>query len=488
MKLLLCCEFYHPSRGGVQEVMRQLAERFAADGHDVTVATTRLHERSFRTLNGVKIEEFDIAGNIVRGLEGELERYQTFLTAFDGDAILIKAAQQWTFDASWPVLDRISTRKVFIPCGFSCLFEPSYQQYFQDLPPILAKFDSLIFYAEEYRDVSFARRHGLKNLEFLPNGASEKEFGSPPSPGIRERLGISDDAFILLTVGTPINAKGHTEAVRALALLEQQERPMVLLLNGQWPKPPPPPESFLEPVVESAGDTPQRADLAIRDVGLVARALDTWRRGGAVAFLRRGAAWLYYRMRWAVGLVLAPLVHFVREAIYRVHMRLHATFTPKAPLPQPPPRTIDDYIAEAEALPGRMVLKTNLDRHDLIELFFAADLFVFASNVEYSPLVLFEACAAGLPFLTVPVGNAEEIVRWTGGGVVCPADKDERGYTRSDPAVLADHIRHLMADDAARRALGDAGRAAWMERYTWSAISRTYLRILEGKGQSADMP
>ncbi len=42
LKLLLCCEFYHPSRGGVQEVMRQLAERFAAAGHDVTVATTAM--------------------------------------------------------------------------------------------------------------------------------------------------------------------------------------------------------------------------------------------------------------------------------------------------------------------------------------------------------------------------------------------------------------------------------------------------------------
>ncbi|MGT2429915.1 hypothetical protein ACU4HD_16405 [Cupriavidus basilensis] len=145
MRLLFCCEFYFPSVGGVQEVMRQLAERMVQRGHDVTVATTRLAERSFSEHNGVRIVEFGISGNAVRGIEGEVERYREFVTGFDGDAILIKAAQQWTFDALWPVLDEIRARKVFIPCGFSGLYEPTYEQYFRDLPDILRRFDHLIF-------------------------------------------------------------------------------------------------------------------------------------------------------------------------------------------------------------------------------------------------------------------------------------------------------------------------------------------------------
>ncbi len=207
LKLLLCCEFYHPSRGGVQEVMRQLAERFAAAGHDVTVATTAMPERSFRALNGVKIAEFAIWGNQVRGLEGEVERYRDFLRSFDGDAMLIKAAQQWTFDACWPALDAMACRKVFIPCGFSALYEPDYAAYFAELPTILAKFDSLIFYAEDYRDINFAREHGLTQLHLLPNGASETEFAVPPPPGIRARLGIPEEALLMITVGTPTSMK-----------------------------------------------------------------------------------------------------------------------------------------------------------------------------------------------------------------------------------------------------------------------------------------
>ena len=68
MRILLACEFYYPSVGGVQEVMRQIAERLAARGHRVTVATTYVAERKSRELNGVTIVEFKVSGNAVRGM------------------------------------------------------------------------------------------------------------------------------------------------------------------------------------------------------------------------------------------------------------------------------------------------------------------------------------------------------------------------------------------------------------------------------------
>jgi len=50
--------------------VRQISERLVLLGHDVTVATTRMTNRNFSVLNGVKIEEFDISGNIVSGFSG----------------------------------------------------------------------------------------------------------------------------------------------------------------------------------------------------------------------------------------------------------------------------------------------------------------------------------------------------------------------------------------------------------------------------------
>ncbi|OPY13593.1 MAG: D-inositol-3-phosphate glycosyltransferase [Syntrophus sp. PtaB.Bin075] len=138
---------------------------------------------------------------------------------------------------------------------------------------------------------------------------------------------------------------------------------------------------------------------------------------------------------------------------------------------------------------GKNVVVTDLPRPSLVNAFMAADLFVFASNVEYSPLVLFESAAAGTPFLTVPVGNSEEIAQWTGAGVVCPAERDARGYTRVDPHVLAKHMCKLVKDEALRQRLGAAGKKNWREKFTWEKISREYekifLTLMEEKIQKA---
>ena len=132
------------------------------------------------------------------------------------------------------------------------------------------------------------------------------------------------------------------------------------------------------------------------------------------------------------------------------------------------------------AQPAKKVVCVDLPRADLIEAFKAADLFVFASNVEYSPLVLFEAAASGTPFLSVPVGNAAEIARWTAGGEICPAATDEHGYTRVDPSVLAREMCRLMNDADTRARLAVDGKARWRSRFTWKAIASQYEAILAG--------
>jgi glycosyltransferase involved in cell wall biosynthesis len=474
MKLLLACEFYHPSRGGVQEVMRQIAERLVEQGHDVTVATTRLADRDFSVLNGVKIIEFDLSGNRVNGIAGDVKKYHDFLKEFDCDALMIKAAQQWTFDATWPVIDDLSCRKVFIPCGFSGLFLPEYDQYFRELPAILQKWDHLIFYAEQYRDIDFARKHGLSRFSILPNAASEVEFAVEPDPEFRTRHGIGQDDFVIITVGTPINAKGHTELAAAFSLLEPKKRNYTLILNGQWPRLPDASagrkgeivEGEHEKVLPSLGSKVQR---------IAQRAAQTWKAGGVRAFSRRLLDWLFYRSR-QIGVRLWAPLEKVGSADWKPLKQSEISASTVTI-----PKTISDYIFDIEAQPSKKVLCTNLARPELVQTFLNADLFVFASNIEYSPLVLFEAAAAGLPFVTVPVGNADEIVKWTGGGIVCPAEKDRFGYTRVEPEVLAKYIDKLIDDSELRQKLAQQGRESWRSTYNWASIAPRYARILSGE-------
>lgn len=404
MRLLLCCEFYHPSVGGVQEVMRQIAQRMALLGHSVTVATSRLAERDFTCLNGVQIESFAVQGNAIRGMTGEVDRYRQFVTGFPADAILIKAAQQWTFDALWPDLDRIKARKVFIPCGFSGLYDPACAAYFGKMPDILRKFDHLIFYAERYRDIDFAKSHGLDNWSIVPNGADEAEFATDDDGAdLRRRLGVAPDTFLFSTVGSVTGAKGHAEVAAAYARIKESGRPSCLVLNGRVPH----------------------------------------------AGLRKRAAQAV--KRWIPSLSPVPPLELSVKAI--------------------------------EGDPMKRVIQCDLSRPDVVKLFKTSDLFVFASNVEYSPLVLYEAAAAGTAFLTVPVGNAEEIVRWTGGGILCPAPVDGKGLVRADPDMLAGFMTRAMADGEAVAKVGEQGRRSWREKFTWEKIALSYQAILKGEGR-----
>ena len=493
MKLLLCCEFYFPSVGGVQEVMRHIAERLVKRGHDVTVATTQLVERNFAEHNGVKIAEFGVVGNMVRGMEGEVERYQKFVQSFEGHAILIKAAQQWTFDALWPILDQINARKVFIPCGFSGLFEPNYRGYFEAIPNILRKFDHLIFYAERYRDVDFARKNHIENFTILANGACEIEFAADPDPEFRLRHGIPNDSVVLLTVGSRTGVKGHRELVEAFARLKTTRKHVTFIMNGNEPPKPPAviPQAAASGSIsihEIPGEAPAGP---LRPPRMLKRAIIILMREGLQGIRHRVALrWKHFHAGKIKRISKIPEI-LANEGLIGIRLRVMRHLGPRlerSGLLRWAPASIralanpmDFWIDEARANPSkRLLIVSDYPRRELIQAYMAADLFVFASNIEYSPLVLFESIAAGTPFLTVPVGNAEEIAKWTGGGIICPADKDERGYTRADPQVLSQKIAEAIEDPERLQELGKQGHAAWRDRYTWDALTDKYEAILKG--------
>ncbi|MFJ7565833.1 glycosyltransferase family 4 protein [Herminiimonas sp. NPDC097707] len=423
MRILFCCQFYAPSIGGVQEVIRQIAERLVERGHELTVATTRLPMREFNLLNGVAIQEFDVAGNIVSGMTGEVSAYQKYVSEGDFDVVMIYAAQQWTFDALWSVLDSCSSAKVFVPCGFSGLYEPGYAEYFQKLPSILHKFDHLIFNATKYRDIDYAKEHGIQKFSVFPNGASELEFNSTCDSTFRSRHAIPKDSFLYLTVGSFTGLKGHLELVTAFAKMELGEgQHATLILNGN-----------------------------------------------EVQRLERNVVGILNKIR---GLVKTHgLFNALRQILNKVN---GASSSPKS---------IAESINRSQS--NKRVLVSDFGRAELTQAFMTADLFVFASNIEYCPLVLFETAAAGTPFLSVSVGNSVEIAQWTGAGLICPSTVDAKGYTLVDTSILAQEMAGLIPQKEMLAKLGATGRENWRNHFTWDKVTdrfeQLFLRLKDEK-------
>lgn len=126
-------------------------------------------------------------------------------------------------------------------------------------------------------------------------------------------------------------------------------------------------------------------------------------------------------------------------------------------------------------LKGTRILFRELDRAHTVAALQHAQLFLFPSNIECSPIVLFEAMAAGLPFLSSRAGNAEEIVEWTAGGWTIPGTRDAHGLERPDIAAGAALLRSLMMDTPRMLAAGEAGHRAWRARFTWQHIAEQYM-------------
>ena len=386
MKILHTVEFYHPSIGGMQEVVKQLSERLVLLGHDVTVATTKMSERKESCINGVKISEFSISGSFVRGLKGDIKKYEELLIESDFDVIVNFAAQQWATDIALSVLDKIKAKKIFVPTGFSGLYAPEYVEYFKKMKTWMKQYDMNIFLSDDYRDVNFARENGIEKRVLIPNGAGEDEFLSENNFNIRENLGISKNDFLILHVGSHTGVKGHAEAIKIFKKAKIKNSTLLIIGN-------------------------------ICGIGGCYRSCK-----------RKG--------------------QFFNRMPFRIFDK-------------------------------RKIFINEMNRIETVSAYKAADLFLFPSNIECSPIVLFECMASKTPFLTSDVGNSVELIDWSNSGILLPTDKGQhnRGLSRVDVKKSSEMLNALANDKQKREKMAEAGFNIWKEKYSWDKISLEYEKL-----------
>jgi glycosyltransferase involved in cell wall biosynthesis len=373
-------------------VVRHISERLVKMGHDVTVAARKLPERKSLIHNGVKIVEFDVKSgsgfgmSSVHGLKGDTKKYQNFLRQGNFDIVMTYAAQQWTTDLMFDVLDEIKAKKVIVPCGYSALGSKEFEGYYEKMPGYLRKFDAAVYMCEDYRDINFAKKHRLKNSHFIPNGADETEFSKPLSSErkseLKKKYGLR--GLIIMTIANYTGEKGHKELAHVFKRL-------------------PLPKATL---ISAGGMTPQPGP--------------------------------YFG-------------YFINDV---------------------------DRVNNSRKFPGkRIVLVDGVQRDEVRDLLKLADIFAFFSNIECSPLVLFESAAAGVPFVASAAGNSSEIAKWTGGGVIVKSDKMPYGRVAADLNDAILQISKLAYSPLRRRALGRTGRRNWEQKYTWEILAKKYEKL-----------
>jgi glycosyltransferase involved in cell wall biosynthesis len=415
MKILHTVEFFSPSPGGMQEVVQQISERLCRRGHQVTVATSHHPARTQFCHHGVEIVAFNIQGKAATGLRGEIEKYRNFLLHSDFDIVTNFAAQQWATDIALPILKQIKAKKVFVPTGFSGLYLPAYRSYFEQMKSWMRDYDMNVFLSCDYRDIEFGRQNGVSEMIVIPNGAAAEEFLSDNDIDMRQKLGIQPHQFLILHVGSHTGVKGHDEVI---SIFKKASLPgSVLLIVG----------NFLP-----------------------------------ASFMSESLAWVKNKAKHLLTKVTGNPKKFPLHCPYLCR-EIEAEFN----------------RASKRQQDGRKILVRSLSRAETIAAYRQADLFLFPSNIECSPIVLFECMASRLPFLATEAGNTREIIAWSHGGLCLPTIKEANGYCQAEIAESAALLAKVYADASQRRQMAEAGFNAWQEKFTWEQISIAYERLYE---------
>lgn len=123
---------------------------------------------------------------------------------------------------------------------------------------------------------------------------------------------------------------------------------------------------------------------------------------------------------------------------------------------------------------NKKVIFTFLSREDTVKAFKSANLFMFPSNIECSPIVLFEAMAGNTAFLVTDVGNSKEIIEWSNGGVLLPTKINNNGRSHVIESEGVKILEELYNNPVKLKSISDKGYASWKDKFTWEKITKQY--------------
>ena len=137
-------------------------------------------------------------------------------------------------------------------------------------------------------------------------------------------------------------------------------------------------------------------------------------------------------------------------------------------------RTLVDELRQSRD--GVVWIPEMLPRPEVIQLLTHASLFACPSVYEPLGIVNLEAMACGTPVVASAVGGIPEVVDdGVTGHLVRYDETDQAAFERA----LAEAIDTVLADPAAARRMGEAGRERAVREFGWDAIARRTVAVYE---------
>ena len=417
MKILHTVESYDPENHGMQQVVKQLSERLFRAGHDVTIATKYHPKREDLLINGVKIEEFRISGKEVGGYTAEDSEIQRY-------------------------------RDLLLNSDFDVITNFAAQQWATDIAlPILNKIKAV--------------------KVFVPTGFSEL-------PNVK-----FNDYFELMKSWMKeydMNIFLSNDYQDINFARENGIKNIKVIPNGASA------EEFVEDIsIDIRGELGiPKNHFLILHVGS-----HTGLKGHkeAVKIFKKA------KIKNATLLVVGNSTHYGGKFIYLAKFliksfgNLFDTFSGKRFFPacfiSCTLKNVLHKVSYDRFFNGKLLFVKDLSRMQTVAAYMEADLFLFPSNIECSPLVLFECMASKTPFLTTDVGNAKEIISWSNSGMLLPTLELKDGLRIADIGKSANVLEELISDKKDLKEKALLGFEAFIHNYSWEKITKEYEILYE---------
>jgi glycosyltransferase involved in cell wall biosynthesis len=137
----------------------------------------------------------------------------------------------------------------------------------------------------------------------------------------------------------------------------------------------------------------------------------------------------------------------------------------------------NQFVMKLKNVPFKYKVLCDIPREHTVGAFLDSDVFVFPSKKEVAPLVVLESMNAGLPWVSLNVGNTPDLE----GGICIKAENkdadDNIVYTKKVENDFSNSIKKIIFDEELKKELGIKGRKMIQESFCFDSVLNKYNRI-----------